>query len=183
MPKKFRNREEFPQRGNQDGKPSYTPYLLIPYNATDSGDRPLQPDPVTKELPCFYVSPHILVSPVDKFGNVVAGQEVTITARVFNGSKLKSALPLVTVEFFVFDSFLAFTSANSLFKATIQSPKSIDPKGYIQVTSPKPWTPITLENGHPCVIVQCSTPEEGTDGLKFPFSRSRIVMSRSTTRL
>ncbi len=170
MPSKSNNGEGLSGRGNRDEQHNYTPYLFMHCNGTDTGDRPLVPNPSTGQLPCYYVSPDISVSPIDKNGNVVAGQEVTITATVHNGGK-KAALPCVTVKFFVFDSSLAFTEANGLFPdtPTIQPGKQIRPGGSIEVTCPRTWTPRSLEHGHPCIVVQCSTPEEGNDGLKSPF--------------
>ncbi|GHO88689.1 hypothetical protein [Dictyobacter formicarum] len=173
MPQTFHHNDE-PRA--EEGQRGYTPYLYIPYNGTDTGNRPLGPNIK------FWGSPHIAVSHTDQYGNVVPGQPITITARVFNGG-LKPALPFITVQFFVFNSSLAFTTANSLFTATIQPTKQIPSKGYIEVSSPTPWIPEPVENGHPCIVVQCSTPEEGTDSLKFPFfaALDRHVAQRNMT--
>ncbi|GLV53254.1 hypothetical protein KDH_01090 [Dictyobacter sp. S3.2.2.5] len=152
---------EPPARGDRTPS-SYTPYLYIPYDGTDKGKRPL-----SKQIQ-FWASPHIFVDKTDAFGNVVPGEEITISARVFNGGQ-KAALPFVSVQFFVFNSSLAFTAANSLYTATVQPLQQIAAGSYIEVTSPKPWIPEPLDNGHPCIVVQCDTVEEGSDGLKYPF--------------
>ena len=140
----------------------------------DVGTRPLTPGAV------FYLSPDIIVSPVDALGNVKAGAEVTVTARIFNGGSLDAFN--VYVEFWWFNPTLAFTTASP--NQRIGTKIVNVPRGnYVAVECPTKWIPLFINGGHECLMVQCSSPAEGADDLKFPFvaTLDRHVGQRNLT--
>jgi hypothetical protein len=154
--------------GGQDRPAHYTPNLFIRYRdsltdlATLSDGR-LPTGAVPPPIP-FWCSPDILFSPTAG-GNAIAGKPTTITARVFN-SGLADALD-VLVEFFWFNPSLGFTAgtANPIGSRIVTVPDH----QHVPVTCPVPWVPFIVNGGHECLVVQCSTPEEGSNGLRFPF--------------
>jgi len=118
----------------------------------------------------FYLSPDISVSPtdaLDALGNVQAGTDVTVKARVFNGGGTDAYN--VHVEFWWFNPTLAFTAASP--NQQIGTKIVNVPRGnYVDVECPNRWTPLFVNGGHECLVVQFSSPSEGADDLKFPFA-------------
>ncbi len=169
MPEQFHDTKEPSGEGKPHKPFESPPFLFIRYNKPDRGDRG-PAAPIKQPGANFWTSPDILVSPTDGLGNVMVGTDVTITARVWN--KGGQAAQFVTVEFWVFNPSLALTAANSLFTATsspISVPGALGSVYHVDVVCPKLWKPTFENNGHECIIVQCKTPEEGSDNLKYPF--------------
>jgi len=137
-------------------------WLFIPYVAADAGDRPLPPGTVT------WTSPVISVSPVDKFGKVQAGVPATVTTQIWNGGDSEAFA--VYIELWWFNPTLAFTSAPDTQRI---GSKLLNIAGNSYVEVDFPWTPGFVNNGHECLVVQCSSPTEGTDDLKYPFDAFR----------
>jgi hypothetical protein len=140
-------------RYNKDDNPhSHASFLYIPQGTA------------------YYNSPAISVSPTDALGNVRAGTEVTVKALVFNGGGIDAYN--VYVEFWWFDPTAAFTAP---FPDQRIGAKIVNvPRGnnYIEVECPNKWTPRVVKDGHECLVVQCSSPSEGLDDLKFPYMAS-----------
>lgn len=157
--------------GHHDDDPvPYTPYLFIRYRdsaadlATLSDGRLANGAVPPGEV--FYKSPDIHVNPVDALGNPVAGTDVTVSALVFNSGNADAAS--VLVEFFWFNPSFALTAANS---HPIGSELVAVPNHQVvAVECPVKWTPAYVNGGHECLVVHCSTFEEGAGGLKFPFN-------------
>jgi hypothetical protein len=154
-----------PNRDKPDGEPPvYAPYLYIRYDVADTGDR--QPNGSLPAGTTFWESPDVTFAPADALGNADVGSKVTITGRVFNGG-LADAIATF-VEFWVFDPSLTFTATTG---TQIGTKLVTVPAGnYVDVVCPKTWVPKLFNGGHECLVVQCSTPEEGSNGLQFPFS-------------
>jgi hypothetical protein len=150
--------------------PVYTPYLNIRYDVVDTGVRPLAPGVV------FWASPDILVSPTDAYGNVQPGTQVTIQAHVLNWGM--AAAIAVKVDFYWLNPSLGFTAANChLIGSTLVSVPAMN---YVDVTCPALWTPVFVNGGHECLVVQCTCPQ---DPLTNPFQPSldRHVGQRNLT--
>ena len=124
-------------------------WLLIRYDETDGGARPVPNGEV------FWESPDIRVVGGDAWGNPTAGTPVTLEARVWNQGDLDAAP--VRVDF----SFIA--------PALGIMPGAPQPIGTAWttllaghsrvVTCPEPWTPPEYPtNLHACIIVTCSAP-------------------------
>jgi len=164
------NARQFSKRGREPGRhgeqeppPIYSPWLYIRYEDSVGTGRLLDGSvPTTKP---FYLSPDIFFSPTDALGNPVAGTDVTVRARVFNGGLAPAVATFV--EFYWFDPSFAIVAGNGNF---IGSKLVTVPAGLsLDVTCPKVWTPTFVNGGHECLVVQCSCPGEGTSGLQFPF--------------
>jgi hypothetical protein len=177
-----RNQGRMRGRNKQDNPRSDASFLYIRYKddvvSPDTGYRPsggLAPGTV------FYLSPDISVSPVDGFGNVRAGTDVTVKARIFNGGALEAFSAYV--EFWWFNPTLAFTAValNQRIGTKIVNVPGGD--SYVDVECPNKWTPIFANGGHECLVVQVSSLSEGGDDLKFPFAAAldRHVGQRNLT--
>ena len=156
-----------PEQPNGESRHGDASFLYIRYKSKpfdpdpDKGHRPLPPGTAA------YLSTDIVVSPVDGAGNVQAGTDVTVTARIINGGEV-DALG-VCVEFWWFNPTLAFSASipnSQIGTKTV----NVRAKCYMDVECPTKWRPIFVNGGHECLVVQCSSPSEGTDDLKYPFS-------------
>ena len=162
------NQQPLPQHDNDESRHGDGSFLYIRYKNDrvnpDKGNRPpggLPPGTV------FWKSTDIVVSPVDTFGNVQVGTDVTVQARIFNGGEVDALC--VHVEFWWFNPTLAFTAApaNQQFGTKIVN---VGRNSYREVECPSKWRPNFVNGGHECLVVQCSSPSEGTRDLKFPFA-------------
>jgi len=156
--------------GKREEPPKYTPYLNIRYDVADTGARPLAPGTV------FWVSPDILVSPTDAYGNVQVGTNVTVQAHVLNWG-LAPAIA-VNVEFYWLNPALGITPANgNLIGSKLVTVPALN---YVDVICPKTWTPTFVNGGHECLIVQCTCPQ---DPITAPFlpALDRHVAQRNIT--
>jgi hypothetical protein len=126
----------------------YSPYLWLPYDASDKGVRPLAPGTQ------FWESPYILISPTDASGNVRVGTDVQIRAVVINGG-LGPAVPVV-VSFHWANPALALTPPWQFIGSKIVAV----PPGPCSITVDCPvlWRPTFVNGGHECVIVTCTSP-------------------------
>jgi hypothetical protein len=132
---------------NQQGR-KYTPWLMIPYNTTDVGLRPLPPNTA------YYVSPYIYVESSDPSGNIVAGEPNYVHAIVINAG-MAPAFPTI-VDFYWGNPSLGLGAASMHWIGTEWV--------YIWQGSQKdvrcntPWVPDFENGGHECIIVNCSAP-------------------------
>lgn len=139
---------------------TYTPFLFIPYklvNPTVPGQTPdlgrVRPIPGGE---AFWASPYIVVESRLGLGfTAVAGEENFVHARVFNLGKA-SARP-TQVDFYWADPSLGLPPGAFNFIGTrwvdIAHGHSKD------VRCDVPWVPTFLNNGHECLLVQCSNPK------------------------
>jgi hypothetical protein len=135
----------------------YTPWVLIRFNYTDAGLRPLPANTV------FWVSPDIWVESSDPFGQPVAGENNYVHARVFNLGKAP-AYP-TRVQFYWGDPSLGLDAAN-MHPIGTEWPY-IPAHGSLDVRCSKPWVPRVVNGGHECLIVNSSNPMR--DPITNPF--------------
>jgi len=148
-----------PQRGN--GKlqfPSfnlpdrtearYAAWLLVRYQAGDSGARPLAAGTV------FWESPDVWVEGPAGINMPEPGVENQVYALVTNlGYKLVTR---VVVKFWWADPSLAITEANA---HLIGVGFADIPSGYtVKVPCPEPWIPVVVNGGHECLIAEAYSP-------------------------
>lgn len=163
--------------GNSEGHkgeepPVYSPYLNIRYDLADMGGRPLAPGVV------FWASPDILVSPTDALGNVEAGTQVTVQARVANWG-LAPAIA-TKVSFYWADPSLGIVPANGQLIGS--KLVTVPSNNYMTVTCPTPWQPQFVNGGHECLIVECTCPQDPIDPAKsFRPDLERHVGQRNIT--
>lgn len=143
---------------SRDGhNPPITPFLLIRYTTVDLGARPI---PAGTD---FWDSPDIWVESSDPFGNPVAGEPNFIHARIFNLGAFQAAP--VQVDFSWANPALGLGPANMNPIGTewVQIP----PLNSLDVRCDTPWIPEILNDGHECVMVNCSF--SLADPIIYPF--------------
>jgi hypothetical protein len=164
------NKVRMPCNNTDEKNPhSDSSFLYIRYKDDlvnpDVGDRPsggLPPGTV------YYYSPDISFSPTDALGNVKEGTAVTVKARIFNDGGIDAFN--VYVEFWWFNPTLAFTVAPLTQRIGTKIVNVPGRGSYVDVECPNKWTPTFVNGGHECLVVQFSSPSEGADDLKFPFT-------------
>jgi hypothetical protein len=175
------NRNRSPRRDRGENPHGDASFLYIRYKedpmSPDTGARPsggLPPNTIV------WASPDIVFTPTDALGNVQAGTSVTIRTRIFNGGNI-DALG-VFVEFWWFNPSFAFTAAPPSQRIGTKI-VTVPRLSYLDVVCPVKWTPQFVNGGHECLVVQCSSPSEGADDLKFPFAAAldRHVAQRNLT--
>lgn len=127
---------------------TWTPWLVIPYAATDRGARAIPNGEV------FWVSPYIWVESSDPWGNAVADEENFIHVRIFNLGKAPS-IP-TRVDFYWGDPSLGLGPGKMNYIGT-EWPQ-LDPHRGTRVRCNTPWVPTFLNGGHECLMVQCIGP-------------------------
>ena len=138
------------QTPGRDGKlrdvPPFTPWLPIRYSATDLGARPLPPGTV------FWASPDIWVESSDPLGNPVAGQDNFLHARLFNLGAFPAAP--VKVDFYWADPSLGLGpgTMNLVGSEWVEVPSLSS----VDVRCSESWKPVVVNDGHECVMVNCS---------------------------
>ncbi len=132
---------------NQQGR-KYTPWLMIPYNSTDVGLRPLPPNSV------YYASPYIYVESSDPSGNIVAGEPNYVHAIIVNAG-LAPALPTI-VDFYWGNPSLGLGAASMHWIGTEWA--YIWQESQQDIRCNTPWVPDFENGGHECLIVNCSAP-------------------------
>jgi hypothetical protein len=159
---------------NQNEPVVDSPWLVIRADPNDRGLRPLPTNAV------FWASPDIIVSPTDSLGRVTAGSQVTVTARILNLGLLAAAP--VSVSFFVVDPSLGIGPSGASLIGSTMLP-SIPAHWMEEVDCPMPWVPAVVNNGHECLVVQCTTPV--FDQIEHPFAPTldRRVAQRNITVL
>jgi len=127
---------------------TYTPWLLIRYNATDMGMRPLP-----SGTP-FWASPDISVESSDVLGRPVAGEPNFLHARVFNLGKAPSSP--TRVQFYWGDPSLGLGGAtmNLIGTEWVEIPAHASR----DVRCNTPWVPVMVNGGHECVMVNTHNP-------------------------
>jgi len=175
------NRNRLLRRDRDEPPHGDASFLYIRYKedpvSPDTGARPfggLPPNTIV------WASPDILFTPTDALGNVQAGTEVTLRTRIFNGGNI-DALG-VFVEFWWFNPSLAFSAAPTSQRIGTKI-VTVPRLSYLDVVCPVKWTPQFVNGGHECLVVQCSSPSEGADDLKYPFAAAldRHVAQRNLT--
>lgn len=134
-----------------------TPWLLIRHSPTDMGLRPIPPGNP------FWISPDIWVESSHPLGNPVEGEPNFVHARIFNLGEFNAAP--VKVDFYWADPSLGFGPANMNFIGTewleVKSLNQVD------VRCQTPWVPTFINNGHECLIANCSN--HILDPIIYPF--------------
>jgi hypothetical protein len=152
-------RSRDPRHPNERRTRTWSPWLVIRYNATDDGRvRPIPAGEV------FWASPDIEVQSSAGKGKAVVGEANTLQARVFNLGKADGRP--TRVDFYWADPSLGLGPAQMNFIGT----KWIE-ASYHRATPavcPKPWVPIMANGGHECLFVNC-TSDILNDKLQYPF--------------
>lgn len=134
-----------------------TPWLLLRFAPTDLGLRP-----IPTGTP-YWASPDIWIESESSSGNPVAGKENFVHARIFNLGA-QDAAP-VKVDFYWADPSLGLGAPTMNWIGTewveIKSLQSKD------IRCRNAWIPHYLNNGHECVMVNCSG--YVLDPIKHPF--------------
>lgn len=124
----------------------YSPWLVIPCNLNDFGQRPLPPGTA------YWASPFVWVISPDPSGQPRAGVENFMAARVFN---LGAATAAPTrVDFYWADPSVGLGPGDAHFIGTEWV--EVQPMSSTVVTCTKPWIPTFVNNGHECAFVICS---------------------------
>src|SRR5579875_3044908 len=136
------------QRLSREGadRTRITPWLLIRYAPTDLGSRPIPTNQA------FWESPDIWVETEDPLGNPVAGKPNYVHARLFNLGAFVSAP--VKVDFYWGDPSIGLDAAHM----------HLIGSEYVEVPSlwsrdvrcNAPWVPVVENQGHECLMVNCS---------------------------
>lgn len=141
-----------------EGRRHWSPWLLIRYTGIDLGARPIPSGDV------FWESPDVWVESSDPMGNPVAGEENFVHARVFNLGAADAAP--VKVDFYWANPALGLGPGNMNLIGTewveVFSLTATD------VRCRKPWIPLMLNDGHECLVVNCSN--HVLDPILHPFA-------------
>jgi hypothetical protein len=145
----------------------WIPWLLIRYKAPPPGSAIAQ-DVGLRPIPAgdpFWISPDIRVESSDPSGNAVAGEENFIHARIFNLG-MKSAAP-TQVDFYWADPSLGLGPGNMNHIGTEWV--EVEEHTAEHVRCKTPWVPLFLNNGHECLMVNCSNPMMLAPGVVHSF--------------
>ncbi len=135
----------------------YTPWLLIRYRTSDLGLRPIPAGEA------HWVSPDIWVESSDPSGSAVAAEDNFVHARIFNLGKA-TAVP-TRVDFYWADPSVGLGPGYMNLIGTEWV--SIEPHTAMDVRCATPWVPVFLNNGHECLMVNCTNPI--LDPIAYPF--------------
>lgn len=136
-------------KGNGNGQ-HYTPWLLIRYQAGDTGTRPVPPGAT------WWESPDVWTQQVSggAINQPVAGQPSMVFTNISNLG-MEDA-DNVSVQYWWANPSIAITEATATLIAT--QTVSIPANNVGTFQSPTNWVPIEVNSGHECLIVQCSLP-------------------------
>jgi hypothetical protein len=146
-PRSLSDREYWRRASSPDRKNRHcSPWLVIRGSSGDLGARPLPAGKV------FWASPDIWVDSGDALGNPIAGRPTHVVARIRNLGMLPAAR--VQVDFFWGDPSIGLGPGNM----TAIGTESVEIRrgGIKMVRCEAPWTPKLVNNGHECLIVNCS---------------------------
>lgn len=151
----------------------YTPWLIIRYASGDFGLRPIpsgQP---------YWHSPDIWIESSDPNGKGVAGEENFVHARIFNLG-MADAVP-VKVDFYWANPALGLGEANMNHIGTEWV--EVRSQSLQEVRCNTPWVPVHVNNGHECLMVNCTNAI--LDPITSPFepTNDRHVGQRNVTVL
>lgn len=136
---------------------NWTPWLIIRYKLQDIGLRPIS------LFEPHFLSPDIWVESNRVRDNPIIGQENFVHVRICNLGKAPAAP--VRVDFFWANPSLGIISENLHPIGTEWT--EIDAFQSKVIRCRKPWIPNEVNNGHECIIVNCSNLI--LDPLQFPF--------------
>jgi hypothetical protein len=168
-----RQQREHWRRFNAEKRNTYAPWLLARYAPTDIGLRPLASGTV------FWASPDIWVESSDPWGNPIAQEANFVHARIFN---LGAATSLPTrVDFYWSDPSVGLSPANMNFIGTEWAEVSSHTARDVRCSTP--WVPKFVNDGHECLVINCSNPI--LDKIQAPFAPTldRHVAQRNVTVL
>jgi hypothetical protein len=142
----YSNNNTYYNNDRQRNKVVITPWLLLRYATTDLGLRP-----IPGGTP-FWASPDISVESSDPLGNAVAGEQNFVHATIYNLGAADAAP--VQVDFYWADPSLGLGPANlNLIGTEWVEVERLRSK---PVRCNTPWIPQFLNDGHECLIVNCS---------------------------
>jgi hypothetical protein len=150
--KQLRGKEPEPSgndRGGDEPPPNdthYTPFLVIRYSLNDVGLRPVPSGEA------FYESPDIWIESSDPLGRGVPGKDNFVHVRIYNFG-LADAAP-VKVDFYWGNPALGLNAASMNLIGTEGA--VIPGLNYQEVRCNTPWVPIFVNQGHECLMVNCS---------------------------
>lgn len=140
-----------------DKRENVTPWLVIRHAPSDLGLRPIPSGTA------YWASPDIWVENQNGIGNPIAGQDNFLHAKIYNLGAADAAP--VKVDFYWADPSLGLGASNmNYIGSEWVEVKSLRSK-VVKCTTP--WVPIFLNNGHECVMVNCSN--HILDPIKQPF--------------
>ncbi len=171
-----RDEEGARERNGRDDR-TWTPWLLIRYRELDLGARSIPHGEV------FWVSPDIWVETPDPSGNPISGRPTFVHARIINLGKAP-AYP-TCVDFYWGDPSPSFGPGNMNHIGTEWV--EVDAHQTKDVRCSTAWTPIRVNDGHECLMVNCASPIHDWNKLaqRFPFQPKldRRVGQRNVTVL
>ena len=127
---------------------NWSPWLVIRYQRSDMGLRAIPAaDP-------FWLSPDIWVESSDPLGNAVAGQENFVHARILNLGKATAAP--TRVDFYWANPSLGLGPDTMVHIGTEWVEVEAHTAHYVRCN--RPWVPVLVNNGHECLVVNCTNP-------------------------
>ena len=147
---------DVPGGKNGDG-PHYSTWLLVRYQAGDTGNRPLAPGSV------FWESPDVWTQGSQGVNQPVVGEPTQVFARVTNLG-MQDATP-VTIKYYWADPSLAIVEDPSKLIGEITN-ALIPSNSSLVIQSPIDWVPTEVNNGHECLVAEAFIPT--FDGLTDP---------------
>ena len=166
-----------PRGRNRDNDRTWTPWILIRYKELDHGARSIPDGEV------FWASPGIWVETPDPSGNPIAGRPTFVHAQIVNLGKAP-AYP-VCVDFYWGDPSPSFGPGNMNHIGTEWV--EVDTHGVADVRCSVPWTPIRVNDGHECLMVNSASPihDWNKSVARYPFQpkHDRRVGQRNVTVL
>lgn len=145
----------------------WAPWLFMRYK--ESTPTYLSPDVGLRPIPPgepFWVSPDIWVESSDPYGNAVAGEENFVHARIFNLGKATSAP--TQIDFYWADPSMGLGPSNMVHIGTEW--QEIEAHSARDIRCNKAWVPQFLNNGHECLMVNCSNPMMLQPGQTYNFA-------------
>src|SRR5579884_215628 len=143
----------FPRPGQRDGKvggdgPHYSAWLVIRYQAGDTGGRPLPPGTV------FWESPDVWTQGSQGTNQPVVGEATQVFTRITNLG-MQDATG-ITVKYWWANPSIAISEATATLIAT--DTVTVPAGNSLVFQSPVDWVPVNQNNGHECLLVEAYDP-------------------------
>ena len=138
-----------PRSHQKNGGPHYTPWLVVRYQAGDTGGRPLAPGTV------FWESPDVWSQGSKGINQPAVNEPTQVFARVTNLGMEDSVN--ATIQYWWANPSIAITEATATPIGTLTG-VTIPAQNSVVFQSPTDWTPIEVNNGHECLIAQAFDP-------------------------
>jgi len=138
-----------PRPPEKNGGPHYTPWLVVRYQAGDTGGRPLAPGTV------FWESPDVWSQGSKGINEPVVNEPTQVFARVTNLGMEDSTN--ATIQYWWANPSIAISEATATPIGTLTG-QTIPAQNSVVFQSPTDWVPNEVNNGHECLIAQAFDP-------------------------